>query len=489
MKLANLLNEFPFYKSNGPIDDITIKNIKVDHRKVNKGDLYICIDGFTVDGHDFAQHAIDNGALVVVTEKYLSLSECTIITVRDTKRALAIFAAKFYQYPTNSLFLIGITGTNGKTTITNLLDAIFTEHHMNGAIIGTIHAKYHENIIQLKNTTPDALILQQLFHQMITEKINVVSMEVSSHALDIGRVNGCNFDIALMTNISQDHLDYHGNMENYVKAKSLLFSRLGNHYSSENNKFAVINKDDSYADYFQYSTSQQVVTYGFHQHADVRATNIKLSKNKMLFTVVTPHGKLEINSHLIGKFNIYNLLAATTVGMLMKIPPLTIKKALESVTGIDGRMEQVNIGQSFSVIVDYAHTPDSLKNVLSTIQEFANKRVIVVVGAGGDRDRYKRPLMAKIALKYSDLAIFTSDNPRTENPEQILNDMTKDLEDENFIRIENRKGAIRRGIQLAQDGDVVLIAGKGHETYQEINGERFHFDDRIIAKEAIELKE
>lgn len=488
MLLTEILSVLPFYQTNKSVTDIIINGLRVDHREVRKGDLFVCIKGFTVDGHNFAEQAIDNGAIAIIAEKPLQISEGIVITVPDTTRALACIAAQYFQHPTEKLSLIGITGTNGKTTTTYLLDAIFAEAKVKSGLIGTIQAKIGAEVYPVKNTTPDALTLQHIFNKMVKENVQVASMEVSSHALDMGRVFGCAFDIAVFTNLSQDHLDYHQDMDDYIRAKSLLFSSLGNSYKGQK-KYAVINADDSYSAYIKKSSAQHVITYGIQANADVRATNITYELKGMDFTVETPVGTMTIHSQLIGKFNIYNMLAAITVAILLKIPFQTIKRALEKINGVNGRFEQVMAGQKFAVIVDYAHTPDSLENVLQTIKGFAKKRIFVVVGAGGDRDRTKRPLMAKIATKYADTAIFTSDNPRTEDPQSILNDMTESLDDNNYEVIENRRDAIFHSIQLAHAGDIVLIAGKGHETYQEINGVKYDFDDRMVAKEAIELKE
>lgn len=486
MQLQELLSTLPVYKSNKQINDLKINGIKMDHREVKQNDVFICIKGFTVDGHIFAEQAVEKGATVIVTEEELDINHAIIIVVPDTTRALALLAAKYFSYPTEKFPLIGITGTNGKTTITYLLEEIFKEHGKKTALIGTIQIKIGDNSYQVKNTTPDALHLQQTFNRMVEEKVDIGMMEVSSHALDLGRVYGTDFDIAVFTNLSQDHLDYHHDMEDYLRAKTLLFTGLGNSYKQE--KYAVLNADDKHSKKIKQSTAQPIVTYGIDNESDVMAANIDIQLRHTSFTLKTPFGNIDITSKLIGAFNIYNMLAAASVALLRKIPLSTIKAALEKIRGVDGRFEQVTEGQNFAVIVDYAHTPDSLENVLQTIKEFAERKVYVVVGTGGDRDRTKRPLMAEVALKYSDTAIFTSDNPRTEDPTAILNDMTKDLTNTNYTVIENRKEAINYAISLADSGDVVLIAGKGHETYQEINGVRYDFDDRVIASEAIKQK-
>lgn len=487
MQLQELLSVLPFYTSTKQIEEITINGLKMDHRDIQPNDVFVCIKGFTVDGHQFAEQAIQKGATVIIAERPLELTSGITIIVPDTTRALAMLAAKFYHYPTHQFPLVGITGTNGKTTTTYLIDAICQTHKQKTGLIGTIQMKIGDQSSPIKNTTPDSLQLQHIFHQMVEEKVDIAMMEVSSHALDLGRVYGTEFDIAVFTNLSQDHLDYHKDMDDYLRAKTLLFTGLGNTYKRK--KYAVLNGDDPHSNAIQQNTAQPIVTYGFERKADIRATNIDYQLNHTIFTLETPVGKTIIKSKLIGTFNIYNMLAASSVAILLNIPLDTIKTALENIEGVAGRFEQVTAGQKYGVIVDYAHTPDSLENVLQTIKEFAEQKIYVVVGTGGDRDRTKRPLMAQVAAKYSDLAIFTSDNPRSENPNAILRDMTSGLTYTNYKVIENRKEAIDDAIGLAKDGDIVLIAGKGHETYQEIDGIRYNFDDRVIAEEAIKQKE
>lgn len=487
MLLQDLLSALPFFTSKNLKQKLHINDIHMDHRNVSEGDIFVCIKGFTVDGHQFAEAAVQNGAAVIVSEKELTFENATTIIVPDTNRALAILAAKFYGYPTSALPLVGVTGTNGKTTMTYLLDAICKEHGKKTGLIGTIQMKIGDETFAIQNTTPDALHLQKSFKQMVDKDVDVAVMEVSSHALDLGRVYGCDFDVAVFTNLSQDHLDYHKDMSDYLRAKTLLFTGLGNTYANDK-KYAVLNADDKYSEFIAKSTAQHILTYGLEKDADVKASNINLKIDGTSFTLSSPVGEIEIESNLIGKFNVYNMLAAASAAIVLDIPLTTIKTALEKVKGVAGRFEQVIAGQNYAVIVDYAHTPDSLENVLQTIHEFKEGKVYVVVGTGGDRDRTKRPLMAEVAVKYSDEAIFTSDNPRTEDPKQILNDMITGLSASNYEVIENRKDAIYEAIDRAEEGDIVLIAGKGHETYQEINGVRYDFDDRVIAKEAIEKK-
>ncbi|MFB4167593.1 UDP-N-acetylmuramoyl-L-alanyl-D-glutamate--2,6-diaminopimelate ligase [Virgibacillus sp. JSM 102003] len=488
MKLSEILSVLPFYETTSATENVEISNIEVDSRKVTEGSLFVCINGFTVDGHDYVNQAIDNGAIAILAERSIDVFVPTIL-VADSSRAIAVIAEKFYDFPTKKLPLIGVTGTNGKTTVTYLLESIFNQYKMKTGVIGTIQMKIGSDSYPVTNTTPDALFLQKTFRQMSDENVDKAIMEVSSHALDLGRVYGCDFDIAVFTNLSQDHLDYHKSMDDYMHAKSLLFAQLGNSYSNEQKKYAVINQDDPNNDLLKRSTAQHVVTYGCHNEAQVMAADINLEVTKTSFTMNTPVGSIQIESQLIGMFNVYNMLAASAAAISANVPLQIIKDALFEIKGVSGRFEPVDGGQDFAAIVDYAHTPDSLENVLQTIKGFAKQNVYVVVGCGGDRDKTKRPLMAAIALKYADQVIITSDNPRTEDPKSILDDMTEGLEENHYKVIEDRHDAIFHAVSLAKADDIILIAGKGHETYQEIGNVRYNFDDREVAREAIQAKE
>lgn len=488
MRLSEVLSALPFYETRTAIEGMEISNIEMDSRRVTEGSLFVCINGFTVDGHDFIEQAIENGASAVLAERDVE-SSVPLIRIADSSRAIAVIAAKFYEYPTKRLPLIGVTGTNGKTTVTYLLESIFNQYKLKTGLIGTIQMKIGQESYPVNNTTPDALFLQKTFDQMIAANVDKAIMEVSSHALDMGRANGCDFDIAVFTNLSQDHLDYHKNMDDYLHAKSLLFAQLGNTYNDQNKKYAIINEDDSNSAVLKRSTAQHVVTYGCINESQVMAIDINLEVNKTAFTMKTPVGSVQVNTKLIGMFNVYNMLAASATAISAGVPIQIIKDALEAIKGVSGRFESVDDNQPFATIVDYAHTPDSLENVLQTINGFAEQKVYVVVGCGGDRDRSKRPLMAAVALKYADNVIFTSDNPRTENPQSILEDMTAGLDDEHYVVIEGRRDAIFHAVSLAEEDDIILIAGKGHETYQEIGHIKYNFDDREVAKEAIQAKE
>ena len=486
MKLKQLLSHLhplaPFTGANPEI-----QSIENDNRKVREGSLFICIKGYRVDGHDFAKSAVDNGASAVIAERPLNL-DVPVIVVKNTSRAMAVLADAFYGQPTKKLQLIGITGTNGKTTTSHLIEKILADAGKKTGLIGTMYTKIGDRKLETKNTTPESLTLQKTFKQMVDAGVESAVMEVSSHALDMGRVHGCDYDIAVFTNLTQDHLDYHHTMEDYKRAKSLLFSQLGNTYEIEHPKFAILNADDQASELYEKSTAAHVVTYGIDNAADIMAKNIQMTAAGTSFQLVLPTGKYPIAIKLIGKFSVYNVLASTLAALVSGIPISDIIRSLEAIDGVAGRFELVNAGQDFTVIVDYAHTPDSLENVLKTIQQFARKRIFVVVGCGGDRDRTKRPIMARIACNYATDPIFTSDNPRSEDPLAILKDMEEGVKGESYRVIPDRKEAITTAINDAESGDVLLIAGKGHETYQIIGSNVYDFDDRLVAKEAIEAK-
>ncbi|GAB7387665.1 UDP-N-acetylmuramoyl-L-alanyl-D-glutamate--2,6-diaminopimelate ligase [Bacillaceae bacterium] len=486
MQLKELLVPLAVYRIEGNAE-VEIDGLEVDSRNVKRGDLFICLKGFTVDGHEYAPQARDNGAVAVLAERELGLDIPTVI-VPDTRRALALIADRFYDYPTQKLRLIGVTGTNGKTTVSYLIERILSDAGKKTGLIGTIKMKIGEREEEVKNTTPDILDLQKSFYRMNEVGTEYAVIEVSSHALDIGRVRGCRFRTAVFTNLTQDHLDYHRTMENYRMAKSLLFSQLGNGYDPDDLRFAVLNADDPAAEFFAKVTAAQVITYGIDHAAHVRAKNIRVTADGTSFEVETFKGSAAISLQMIGKFSVYNALAAIAASLVEGISLQEIKGSLETVRGVPGRFEKIDEGQDFAVIVDYAHTPDGLQNVLQTIAEFARGKVFCVVGCGGDRDRKKRPLMARIATRYADLAIFTSDNPRSENPDAIIDEMVAGLDAGaagKYVRITDRKQAIEHAIASASPGDVVLIAGKGHETYQIIGRQTLPFDDRQAARQAL----
>ena len=469
--------------------EVWCADIQCDSRKVKQGDLFFCLSGYEVDGHFFAHEAISKGAIAIVTQRKLDVTVPQLI-VKDSRFAMAIIANCFFKNPSQHLKVIGITGTNGKTTTAYLIEKILNDHRINTGLMGTIEHRYNDNTILMETTTLGVVDLQRSLYNMVVAGVDSCVMEVSSHALQQGRVIGTHFRTAVFTNMTQDHLDYHASMEDYRSAKQLLFSRLGNTFSckNEHRQYAVLNADDPAFCAFQQTTAAEVITYGIESDADVRATSIVLTSQGTSFYVNTYKGGIQVQLNMVGKFNIYNALAAITVALIEQVPLFVIKQSLEKFVGVKGRVEIVNEGQPFTVIVDYAHTPDGVRNVLESVKQFAQGRILCVFGCGGDRDRTKRPLMGKAAVEYSDMLWITSDNPRTEKPECIARDVEQGLIDCASLsyRIElDRKVAIEQAIAAAKKGDVVLILGKGHETYQILGTTKFTFDDRMIAKEAI----
>ena len=400
-------------------------------------------------------------------------------------------APVIYDYPARSMRLIGLTGTNGKTTTTYLLKAIFEKAGNKCGVIGTIQSLVGDTAIPVKNTTPDAAELQRLLALMLQHGVRYVFMEVSSHALELGRVDGCEFDIALFTNLTQDHLDFHGTLENYRAAKAKLFAGLGVN-AAKPGKCAIINADDPASKYMKTNDGVRRISYGIRDNADIRARNVDLRLNGCSFELDIL-GKLhQMTLNITGLFNVYNTLAAIAVAVSEGIEIQTIVDALNDFKAVCGRFELVNGQQPFAVAVDYAHTPDGLENILQTAREVAKNKIIIVFGCGGDRDRTKRPIMGEIAAQYADTIIVTSDNPRSEDPEKILDDIQPGIEKQlkqksgaEFLRIADRAQAIEKAIEKARPGDVVLIAGKGHETYQILAGRTIDFDDRKIAEEIL----
>jgi len=486
MKLHDLVASLHDFQAM-PTVNPQVTSIEMDSRLVSNGSLFVCIKGYTVDGHDYVAQAVANGAVAIVAQDDIEL-DVPVIKVRDTMRALAILANTFYDNPTAKMQMIGITGTNGKTSVSHLIAQIMQKAGKNTGIIGTLGMKINDKTFPTKNTTPDSLTLQKMFTQMLAQAVTTTVMEVSSHALHIGRIHGSQYDIAVFTNLTQDHLDYHKTMDAYRQAKSLLFSQLGNAYNGQRPKYAILNVDDAATTEYIAATQGIVITYGINNVADIMACDIKTSSNGTEFTLVTTLGKKRIQMGLVGKFNIYNILATIGATLAAGLTLDFIASAVSDLKGVPGRFELVNAGQDFNVIVDYAHTPDSLENVLKTIKEFTEGQIYCIVGCGGDRDKTKRPIMAKIASSLADFAIFTSDNPRTEDPATILAHMQAGTKQNNHQAIIDRKAAIEFAIGKAKPGDVVLIAGKGHENYQIIGEKVLDFDDRIMAQNAIARK-
>lgn len=479
MKLRYVLKGLSYEVISGSLDT-EINKIEYDSREVKENDVFFCITGFKVDGHDFAQKALLNGASVIICEKELEnldLSSATVIKVSDSRKALAVAASNFYGEPSKKLKLIGITGTNGKTTSSYMIKNILEEAGFKVGLIGTIANYIGDKKIPSHRTTPESLELHKLFKEMVDEGVDYCVMEVSSHSLALNRVYGIEFDEGMFTNLTRDHLDFHKTFENYYNAKLMLF---------KNSKASIINIDDEYGEKVFEDISGNKITYGIKDTSDVKAKNIHMHSKGISFDLCYKDDIRTINLSMPGKYNVYNALGSAAVCLNEKIDIEKIQNGLKNVF-VPGRCEIVtkDYDLGFEVIIDYAHTPDGLENILRTAREFTKGRLITVFGCGGDRDKTKRPIMGKISGKLSDISIITSDNPRTEDPDAIIEDILKGIESDNYVVIENRKEAIKKAIKIAKKDDVIVVAGKGHEDYQELNNMVIHFDEREVIADII----
>ncbi|MEN6389076.1 MAG: UDP-N-acetylmuramoyl-L-alanyl-D-glutamate--2,6-diaminopimelate ligase [Syntrophomonas sp.] len=487
MRLSEVL-EGVVHSRIGVPGDPEIYGIAYDSRQVKPGFLFVCISGFKTNGHLYIEDARGKGAAAILVEKEAVDCDLPIALCNDSRAALARMAGNFYQHPSQQLRLIGVTGTNGKTTTTHLIKAILEEAGKKAGILGTLYARVEDKSFDLGHTTPEAPDIDAFLKVCQEQQAGYVVMEVSSHALVLDRVNALDFNVAVFTNLTQDHLDLHETMEAYCNAKLKLFKNLET--CPEN--FSIINGDDEYAQAFLDQAGSTAVSYGIEKEARIMAQDVHVTLKGSDFTVVYPGGTFKIQMKLIGLFSVYNALAAIAFALTEGIAVETIQSALAQVDGVPGRFEQVQCGQDFTVVVDYAHTPDGLENILKTARGILEHRLITVFGCGGDRDRGKRPLMGEIAARYSDFTIVTSDNPRSEEPQDIINDIVpgvQKVKDSRYAIIVDRREAIRHAIHLARPGDLVVIAGKGHETYQLVKGQVLDFDDRLVAAEFLKGKE
>ena len=466
-----------------------------DSRTVASETAFVCMRGQLRDGHEFIPQALEKGATTIVVEDALSLlnlpSHVLGVVVSDSREALAMMACEFYSHPSREMILVGVTGTNGKTTTAHLVAELLRESGLQSVgIIGTLGAATERASYDTGRTTPESLDLQRLLADFLDGGSEAVVMEVSSHALAMKRVAGCAFDAGIFTNLTQDHLDFHGTMENYFAAKAKLFTDVAR-YSEKYKSFgAVLNADDHYGRRLrdEYSNELLYVSYGLENEAHLRAEAVHLTPAGMSFVARGASGDIHMEIPMVGRFNVYNALAAIGYGVLKGMEPSQIQSALSRAKAPEGRMEMIDLGQEFFVAVDYAHTPDGLKNVITTVREFTPGRLITVFGCGGDRDKTKRPQMGAIAASFSDICIVTSDNPRTEDPQKIIDDVlagTAQGNAETLVEIDRRK-AIEQALSLAAKGDFVIVAGKGHETYQIFKDRTIHFDDREVVREWLE---
>lgn len=472
-------------------EDIT--GIQYDSRLIEKGNLFVAIKGYQVDGHDYIEKAIQLGARAILCSDLGKIAHMMDqydsvewLFVEDTRNALAYVSNIFFNRASRELALIGITGTNGKTSITQLLSDMLEGLNRKTGVIGTIGNKVGDKVYETSVTTPESLNLNKMFREMVTDGTDACLMEVSSHSLSLDRVAYLNYNIGIFTNLTQDHLDFHRDFEEYYSAKRHLFLTT--------DTYNLINGDDPFGqrlvrDMDALKAKAKTITYGIDQEADIMAKNVSYSMSGVAYDLCTDKFTVRIQVAIPGKIYVYNTLAAIGALILMGATKEDVLKAVDNIKAVPGRFEKVESPVNINVIVDYAHAPDALKNVLAIAKEFTEGRLIVVFGCGGDRDKTKRPLMGKIALEGADYVVVTSDNPRTEVASDIIKDIIVDYSKTgDFTVIEDRKEAIEKAIDMATSGDTVVIAGKGHETYQILGTEKIDFDDRLIAKDALALK-
>jgi UDP-N-acetylmuramoyl-L-alanyl-D-glutamate--2,6-diaminopimelate ligase len=474
-------------------DSVEITDIAYHSQRVKDGSLFVAIKGLKSDGHNFIPEAIEQGARAVILEEMgKSIPEnIPAVMVSNSRTALAEVSARFFNYPSKSLKLIGVTGTNGKTTTTFLIESLLKESGFNPGVVGTINYRLGEKEMVAMYTTPESLDLQGILSQMKKEGATHAVMEVSSHALDQGRVEGCSFEGVVFTNLTPEHLDYHGDMNGYFKSKERLFTSF-----LQPEGFAVINSDDEWGEVISRNISMNCLRYGVKRKAEIWTEGVAFSLHGIKGKVYTPAGNLTINSPLVGEINLYNILAAVGVGVALGIPLNLIESAIRKVKKVPGRLEQVNNDRGITILVDYAHTSDALERVLLALRGLSKGKIITVFGCGGDRDKTKRPRMGEISGRYSNLTIITSDNPRSEDPLKIIAEIEEGIRgldipqwtencERGYLVIPDRREAIATGIRWAKSCDVLLIAGKGHENYQIIKGKKIHFDDREEVMKAL----
>jgi UDP-N-acetylmuramoyl-L-alanyl-D-glutamate--2,6-diaminopimelate ligase len=486
MQLKTLLAAIPVREIIGP-PDRAVESIAYDSRRVQKNGLFVAMRGEKSDGHEFIDQAIEKGASVIVAERNGEQPRATCVVVDDTRVALADLAATFYGSPVRKLKMAAVTGTNGKTTTTFLIKHICENAGVRCGLIGTVRYEIADRVLPAIRTTPESLDVQELLAQMVNAGCRAAAMEVSSHALAQERTRGLEWDVAVFTNLTQDHLDFHGTMENYFEAKAKLFTQLAKQ-EKKRKPIAIVNIDDRYGAQLLRKIDKKIsiITYGMGARADFRASNYRMEFGGTSYQLDARGKSYLVRVPLIGRFNVANsmaaLAAANALGVGLREAVLSLSKSPQ----VPGRLESVPAKRQFQIFVDYAHTPDALLNVLKTLRELEPRRLLVVFGCGGDRDKQKRPLMAGAVDRHADFAIITSDNPRKEDPAAIIAEVEKGFRSDHYEKIVDRAEAIARAIEMAQPRDIVLIAGKGHENYQEFADHTVPFDDVQVARRALE---
>jgi UDP-N-acetylmuramoyl-L-alanyl-D-glutamate--2,6-diaminopimelate ligase len=493
MRLDQLLSGWAGLELSGPTS-VSITGVGHDSRTVSPGFLFVCIRGFRHDGHGFIVDAVSRGAVAVMVERdpaTLTIpAGITVIRVPDSRVALAAAACRFFDNPSASLRLVGVTGTNGKTTTTYLVEAILGGAGRLTGLLGTIEYRCGATTFPGERTTPESSDLQSLLARIRDLGAWGAVLEVSSHSLSLHRVDGCEFDVGIFTNLTQDHLDFHKTMQGYAEAKARLFQMLGRDRGKPGDAAAVLNADDPWSPFMMGQTRARVIRFSLTGEADLRVRRMSLTLDGIRATVESPWGALEIASPLVGGHNLANILGAAAAALHLGVDRATVEKGIANLRAVPGRFEKVEAGQPFGVVVDYAHTPDALERVLQIAREFTAGRVIAVFGCGGDRDRGKRPLMGEAAARLADYVVLTSDNPRSEDPLAILEEIEAGVRkayagSERHAKIPDRREAIHAALARAKAGDLVVLAGKGHETYQILRDRTIPFDDRVVAKDAL----
>jgi UDP-N-acetylmuramoyl-L-alanyl-D-glutamate--2,6-diaminopimelate ligase len=480
MLLSELASATAYEKRMG--EDTPVASLQYNSRKVGKGDVFFCIVGTFSDGHAYAGQAVEAGAAALVVERELPLPVPQVI-VKNTRIAMAEMAAAFYGYPARGMRIVGVTGTNGKTSTTYMLKAIAEQCGLKVGLIGTIRNLIGERIIDTERTTPESVDLQRILREMKDEGVDLVVMEASSHSLDQRRVHGIEFETAVFTNLTQDHLDYHKTFENYLAAKMRIFAQA---------RQAVVNRDDPHAETILGALTVPYKTFGIREQADVSATEIDITTRGVQFDMHCPLGNVRMYVPIPGLFSVFNAMGAAAAAIQLGFPLSAVKNGIETMGSVSGRLEPLPTGgRDFTVLLDYAHTPDALENILKTARGFAEGRIVTLFGCGGDRDHAKRPIMGEIAGRFSDFLVVTSDNPRTEDPMAIIETVLEGVHKSAcpHVVVENRYEAIRYALEHAQPKDVIILAGKGHENYQEIGGGKRHFDEKEIVAELLGTNE
>ena len=478
MLLRDILKDTSYKVAFGN-EDIEIAKIEIDSRKIGKGDVFFALTGLGADGHNYIEKAVEMGACAIVAERECESFGATLIVCENSRKLLAYASANYYGHPADKMKLIGVTGTNGKTSVTHIIKTILDFKGVKTGLIGTNHYLIGNEELPSTGTTPEAMELHWIFREMLDAGCEYVIMETSSHALSLDRCLGLTFDVGVFTNLTQDHLNYHSDMENYALAKAKLF---------EMSRIAVLNGDDAYCRVMKKSAGK-TYTYGIEKNADMYAENTEYSERGVAFNWHFGNSIVPLRMAIPGKSSVYNALAGVGACAALGLSDEEIYKGLLLVRGVKGRAEVVPVNRKYTVMIDYAHTPDGLENILNAVRGFVKNRIIIVFGCGGDRDRDKRPKMGAVAARLADYCVVTSDNPRTEKPEDIIADILPGLSgnEDKYKAVCDRTEAIKYALSIAEDGDVVLLAGKGHETYQDIMGEKIHYDEREIIKKILEI--